>query len=132
MACLTPDIQQWRTPNEWVFVAVCQKCGIAATSFNDDAEPLRVVSERHQALIAKHVALTLQDVDLWPLEEEHGDHMTLAEFEAACNNGSFIDYDGTGRYATATHEARDLYANPSDFKAGNINRNFTHVMWYNR
>jgi hypothetical protein len=72
----------------------------------------------------------LDKEELEPLPD-YGDLMTLDEFIEHCNSGAFINYDGTGHYATKTKMSR-LYATPSKIKAGNIDRSWTHVMWFNR
>ena len=62
---------------------------------------------------------------------EYGDLFTLEEFIKNVEEGGFVNYDDTGRYAfkdeTCNKEVR-----PSDVKRGNIDRNFTHVIWFNR
>ena len=63
--------------------------------------------------------------------DEDGDLMTLDEFVECCLDGGFIDYDGSGNYATATHES-DIDIYPSDVTSGNYRKDFTHVVWYNR
>lgn len=72
----------------------------------------------------------------YKLEQIHsgvyGNHMTRKEFVEQCKAGSFIDYDGFGEYATATHVS-DVRVNPSDVKNGGwLDSFFTHVVWYNR
>jgi hypothetical protein len=64
---------------------------------------------------------------------DYGDHMTIEEFEAACQNGGFIDYDGTGNYAT-DREMSDIEVSPSDITAKNYKRKplFSHVVWFNK
>jgi hypothetical protein len=62
---------------------------------------------------------------------EYGDHMTLEHFKQNCEDGLFIDYDGVGYYATSTQES-DIEVYPSDITSGNINNNFTHIVWYNK
>lgn len=63
---------------------------------------------------------------------DYGDLMTLEEFEENCHCGGFIDYDGSGYYATPTHFDRSKPASPSDICQGRVNRNFTHVLWFNK
>lgn len=64
---------------------------------------------------------------------DYGDLMTLEDFEANCRCGGFIDYNGTGYYATPTHFDRSKPARPSDISAGCIDRSFfTHVIWFNK
>lgn len=61
----------------------------------------------------------------------YGDHMTMEEFIETCESGCFIDYDGHGRYATAEQMSDEMVL-PSDVTSGNVNRRWTHVMWFNR
>ncbi len=62
-----------------------------------------------------------------PIDFKSGDHMPLDEFLESVEVGAFIPYDGSGYYATATHESRnsvwDRISPPSWA---------THVMWYNK
>lgn len=62
---------------------------------------------------------------------EYGDHMTMEDFKGYCESGMFIDYDGSGNYATADKMTQKTIS-PSDFEEGLIIRNFTHVVWFNR
>jgi hypothetical protein len=64
-------------------------------------------------------------------EEELGERMTLEEFKEECLHGSFDDYDGFGEYATDT-EVSGIRVYPSDIVAGNIQGQYTHVVWFNR
>jgi hypothetical protein len=63
---------------------------------------------------------------------EYGDHMTLEQFVDAAKEGWFIDYDGSGNYATDKQESNiSIYA--SDVTSGRgIRKDFTHVVWYNK
>lgn len=62
---------------------------------------------------------------------DYGDHMTMQEFEDSCKSGCFIDYDGHGNYATAI-EVSDKVIVPSDFQRGEVDRSFSHVVWFNK
>lgn len=59
----------------------------------------------------------------------YGDLMTLQDWIDCVVLGCFIDYDGHGCYATET-EMSDIVVHPSDFP--NIDRKWTHVVWFNR
>lgn len=48
-----------------------------------------------------------------------------------CDSGCLINSDDSGEYATETACTREE-ALPSDFKRGIINRDYTHVVWYNK
>ncbi len=41
------DYVSWRTPNEWWFIAVCQKCGRVVTSISDGGTALRDLRDLH-------------------------------------------------------------------------------------
>lgn len=75
---------------------------------------------------------------------DYGDLFTFEQFIKYCDDGCFIDYDGTGRFATADGET-DMRIRPSDvtIKPSDLYENgvpgrfrfqttFSHVMWYNR
>jgi len=62
---------------------------------------------------------------------DYGDHMTMEEWLECVECGGFIDYDGSGNYATAT-QMSDKEVVPSDVKKGSIDKSFTHVVWFNK
>lgn len=67
-------------------------------------------------------------------EEDPGDcHMTWDDFVSSCESNSFIDYDGFGEFATATHVS-DETIKPSEVVApGFVKPEWvTHVVWYNK
>jgi hypothetical protein len=67
---------------------------------------------------------------------DYGTHMTLAEFLDDVRSNSLIDYDGSGRLATATQESsvevypstihQILYRHPEYLGWA------THVVWFNK
>ena len=61
-------------------------------------------------------------------------HMTLEHFRERCEDGSFIDYDGFGHYATETELFSSEFVYPSDVLKKNYKPKpqFTHVVWYNK
>lgn len=63
--------------------------------------------------------------------EERDDVYTLDEFLECCKSGLFIDTDGSGSYAREG-VIYWLDANPSDFMADEINKEYTHVVWFNK
>src|SRR5271157_1523865 len=54
------------------------------------------------------------------------DLMPVADFVDQVKHGCFIDYDGSGYYATEKEQSR-LRAVPSEIAHGKINKVFTHV-----
>ena len=67
---------------------------------------------------------------------DYGAHMTLQEFLDDVRSNSIIDYDGSGRLATATQESsvevypstihQILYRHPEYLEWA------THVVWFNK
>jgi hypothetical protein len=62
---------------------------------------------------------------------DYGDHMTMEEFLDAVDEGCFIDYDGSGEYATATHTSNKSFR-PSTVRNNNEHEKWSHVVWFNR
>lgn len=75
--------------------------------------------------------LLLDGITLDPLPN-YGDLMLLNDFVSYCKTGMFIGYDGTGYYATKNGMSRRHRAFPAVIKSGEVDRRFTHVMWFNR
>lgn len=71
--------------------------------------------------------------ELRPLDDFHTEcHMPMAKWLDCVRAGSFIDYDGCGDLATATHYS-DMVVIPSMVKPGWKPPAWaTHVCWYNR
>jgi hypothetical protein len=73
-------------------------------------------------------------VELEPLPK-YGDHMTIGQFAQHISSGLFIDYDGHGEWATATHRT-DVMIVPSEIADGSwihaVPTCATHVIWYNK
>lgn len=62
----------------------------------------------------------------------YGDIFSLDKFIEACNTHCLIDWDGTGYYVLGDMMDRDAEARPSDIVRGNINRQYTDVIWFNK
>ena len=63
---------------------------------------------------------------------KYGDHMTVEEFIQDAATGCLIDYDGYGKYATAT-KMIDMPVMPSDVVEDVLNcGDYTHVVWFNK
>jgi len=65
---------------------------------------------------------------------DYGNHMTMAEFVHHVESGGFIDHDGYGHYAAATEMLREPSINvlPSMVKSGTLDKQWTHIVWFNR
>lgn len=63
---------------------------------------------------------------------DYGDLMTIGQFLKIVDEGGFISYDGSGKYAFEDKES-DYYF---DFQEYNFfkkyDNRFTHIKWYNR
>ncbi|MBK7823143.1 MAG: hypothetical protein IPJ61_19345 [Tessaracoccus sp.] len=69
---------------------------------------------------------------LRPLDANIGEHMTWEEFAESVKEGDFIDDDGFGDLATATHYS-SVSINPSDITEAYARPAWaTHVVWYNK
>ena len=71
----------------------------------------------------------------------YGDHMTIDEFVECVRCGGFIDYDGSGNYATADYmSSRSVSPSevfPDNMAEGherepNLEPGWTHIVWFNR
>ena len=63
----------------------------------------------------------------------HGHHMDIFEWIEAVKENCFIDYDGSGDYASETGLIKGSpRIRPSDVEKGLIDLNYTHIVWYNR
>jgi len=64
--------------------------------------------------------------------DDIGDVFSIEEFEAMCEAGGFIDYDGYGNYCK-DGKMSDVMVKPSDIKHGIFRKDeFDSVIWYNR
>ena len=71
-------------------------------------------------------------IEFHPHNGEWGEELcTLQEWIGCVRCGGYIDYDGYGRLATATHVS-DVEICPSELVNYKFPNWATHVMWYNR
>lgn len=47
MTCYPTDYESFRTPNQLVFVAICQRCGLCATSLSDAGAAIWALDQLH-------------------------------------------------------------------------------------
>jgi len=116
----------------WVYVARCRL--LAEANDLEGAEAIaKIARDAIEAVIETAMVESMPHHPNIPDEPipSYGDHMTLDEFVEICKSGGFVDYDGTGYYATATHMTRER-AYPSKIRDGVIDRTYTHVMWFNK
>lgn len=69
----------------------------------------------------------LESDDEYPDDD---DIMTLDDFIKSCEAGAFIDDDGVGEYSKGT-ERSGISVSPSEVLLS-PNREWTHVVWFNR
>jgi hypothetical protein len=64
---------------------------------------------------------------------EYGDLFTVKKFVEICEEGGFIDWDGSGFFSDGKYVYDNEEALPSQVKDTNFNpRNFSHVAWFNK
>ncbi len=69
------------------------------------------------------------ELEPWP---DYGDKFTIDEFVQEVRNGNFINYDGSGYYATEQGMSR-IPAIPSEIGYTRWGmKGFTHVAWFNK
>jgi hypothetical protein len=66
-----------------------------------------------------------------PINLNQGELMTIEYFKEMCEEGCFIDYDGFGLYSDGK-QVSDKAIKPSDFQTGNIDKNYTRLVWFSR
>lgn len=64
-------------------------------------------------------------------KEWQGTTYPIDKFKDMCKNGTFVDEDGYGYYATETTKS-DVKIIPSDVLEDLARTDFTHVIWFNR
>lgn len=62
---------------------------------------------------------------------DYGEQMTVGDFVEACKQHSFVNDDGTGRWAMAD-KISDIYVDCREVAKGLIDNRFTHVVWFNK
>ena len=65
---------------------------------------------------------------------DYGELIPIEKFISWIKFGAFIDYDGSGYYATSTEYFQDLPAIPSEMLKGKIfsSPSITHIAWFNK
>lgn len=74
---------------------------------------------------------TTQNKEILEEIPDYGDLFTIEEFEKDCKSGGFIDYDGTGYYAFK-NKMTNKEISCDSFVKGTYDKNYTHVMWFNK
>lgn len=100
------------------------------TVIMDKIQELETLFRKPLYQLSEERRLLIDNYSLNPISE-FGDHMSFKKFKNCCEGGGFIDYDGSGNYATKDKES-NITIMPSDFKNGNVRDDFTHVVWYNK
>ena len=100
-------------------------------SVNMAISGLSQITNFHQDVVFE---VTIQDEELTSCFEpfdDYGELMTFTDFAARVEVGNIIDDDGIGYYATRSKRSIEEI-HPSDVLAGNINRTYTHVVWFSK
>jgi hypothetical protein len=63
---------------------------------------------------------------------DYGSLMSVDKFVESVKEGYFIDWDGSGYYTNGETYSYADEAVPSEIDEGKINKNFTHVIWFNK
>jgi len=63
---------------------------------------------------------------------DYGEHMTTEEFIKCCQAGGYIDYDGSGYFASATEMYPNVPARPSEVVTPGFKAPHSHVVWFNK
>lgn len=89
-------------------------------------------------IMAEEIRETLEKV-AYREYDGGGELFTVEKFSSAVESGAFIDSDGVGYYAKEHPGKRtemmlesSLSARPSRIGGGDVNKKFTHVVWYNK
>ena len=93
-------------------------------------------------IFAEEIRETLEPIRYREFNPKYGELYTIEKFEKQCGRG-IIDSDGEGYYAKkvdtyrfSPHKARmmesNLIASPRRITGGDVNRDFTHVVWHNK
>ena len=111
---------------------VCSNIGMKMSELRNAGETDMEGAER-KLLASAAIGRLAVDAGLSP-EEISNAVAEQASYEPK-KQGMFIDYDGIGNYVNAGDGSQpdsDEQVSPSDIIAGKINRNYSHVHWYNR
>jgi hypothetical protein len=120
---------------EWLFKRWCKKATF--TELEERRDILRVEKMWKPDPNPPKYRESLEDgkVIVYKLKmdahKDYGDLFTLEGFLSYVESGGFTDDDGTGFYATAT-QVTNQYARPSAMRKGDVDTQWSHVMWYNK
>jgi hypothetical protein len=117
----------------WEKGELCFRGGRHCVELEANLLPMLSASTFDRLVLAMedHVGtLVASNIRMVPIPD-FGEHWTIEEFSRRVKTDMLVDYDGSGYYATES-KASNVRAFPSEIVAGNINRKFTHVMWYNK
>lgn len=104
----------------------CAKEGLSFDSMLEQTKNLREqIFEMSQQMRLK------QDPTIVFDKQWKGNLMTIEEFVEDCKNGSLIDSDGYGYYATEIGKS-DILIYPSDVIEDKFRKDFSHVIWFNK
>lgn len=86
-------------------------------------------------IMAEELRETYEPID-YHTYSNGGDLFTIEEFANCCEVGPlFVDSDGEGYYAKEVDghiSESNRIASPARIAGGDVNKDFTHVCWYNK
>lgn len=86
-------------------------------------------------IMAEEIRETLEPIE-YHTYGKGGDVFTIKEFAHHCEVGPlFVDSDGEGYYAKEVDghiSESNRIASPARIAGGDVNKDFTHVCWYNK
>lgn len=124
-------IERWRRESEDVWIV---ESGLQAIDLTRAAAAklLPILQQFLATTVTEGNGSLVPEPKLEPIDPDDA-HMTWEDFLDSCESGSFIDYDGFGELATATHVS-EIQVSPSSALRSTYKRPAwsTHVVWYNK
>ena len=91
-----------------------------------------IASKLNKLFVEKSLQVNIK----WSELPDYGNLMTLQDFLKSCKEGSFIDYDGHGKFSDGKRESNiNIYPShiTEELKIrSDIDSYLTHVIWYNK
>lgn len=127
--------EMWKEIKEWCQRAEKELLEISEKYEVNTSEKKRVQGKADGVSTVLQNMIRLENLNETPIfyrvVKDEDDIFTLDEFLDQCQSGMFVNSDGSGSYSKNGF----IYwedAVPSDFISGRINRDYTHVVWFNK